>query len=48
MVCIFVRVASPRRGDPNKYTKHMIYNRKKNCFKVSITGALDGSYQVSL
>ena len=37
---------SPRRGDSNKYTKHMIYKRK--CSKVSVTDALDGSYQVSL
>ena len=36
---------SPRRGDSNKYTKRMIYNKKK-CLKVSITGAIDGSYQV--
>ena len=38
---------SPRRGDSNKYTKRMIYNRK-HCSKVSIIDALDGSYQVSL
>ena len=37
---------SPRRGDSNKYTKRIIYIRK--CSKVSITDALDGSYQVSL
>ena len=37
---------SPRSGDSNKYTKHIIY--KKNCSKVSVTDALDGPYQVSL
>ena len=36
---------SPRRGDSNKYTKRMIY--KKMCSKVSVTDALDGSYQVA-
>ena len=33
---------SPRRGDSNKYTKRMICI-KKNCSKVSVTDALDGS-----
>ena len=37
---------SPRRGDSNIYTKHIIY--KKKCSKVSVFDALDGSYQVSL
>ena len=37
---------SPRRGDSNKYTEHMIYKRK--CSKISVTDALDGSYHVSL
>ena len=37
---------SPRRGDSNKYTKHINY--KKKCSKVSVFDALDGSYQVSL
>ena len=37
---------SPRRGDFNKYTKRLIYNRKKNCSKVSVTDALDWPYQV--
>ena len=41
MFCVFVRIASPRRGDSNKYTKRMIY--KKKCSKVSVTDALDGS-----
>ena len=40
---------SPHRGDSNKYTKRMIYKKKKKkCSKVSIIDALDGSYQVSL
>ena len=42
-----VCLESPRRGDSNKYTKRMIYNRK-NFSKVSVIDALDGSYQVSL
>ena len=37
---------SPRRGDSNIYTKRMVYKRK--CSKISVTDALDGSYQVSL
>ena len=37
---------SPRRGDSNKYTKCIIYKLK--CSNVSVTDALDGSYQVSL
>ena len=37
---------SPRRGNSNKNTKRIIYKNK--CSKVSITDALDGSYQVSL
>ena len=31
---------SPRRGDSNKYTKRMMH---KNCSKVSVIHALDGS-----
>ena len=42
MLCVFVRIALLR----HKYTKRMIY--KKKCSKVSVTDALDGSYQVSL
>ena len=37
---------SPRRGDSNKYTKCMISKNKRS--KVSVTDALDRSYQVSL
>ena len=36
---------SPCRGDSNKYTKRMIYKRKK-CSKVFITDALDGTYPI--
>ena len=32
---------SPRRGDSNKYTKRIIH--KKDCSKVSVIDALDGS-----
>ena len=32
---------SPRQGDSNKYTKRMIH--QKNCSKVSVIRALDGS-----
>ena len=45
-LCVFVRIAEARRGDSNKYTKRIIY--KKKCSKVSVTGALDGSFPVSL
>ena len=45
-ICFVYLLESPRRGDSNKYTKRMIYKRK--CSKVSVTDALDGSYQVSL
>ena len=37
---------SPPRGDSNKYTKRIIY--KKSVQKISVTDALDGSFQVSL
>ena len=43
-----VFLESPRRGDSNKYTNRMFYDRKKNCSRVSVNAALDGSYQVSL
>ena len=33
-------------GDSNKYIRRMIYKNKRS--KVSVTDALDGSYQVSL
>ena len=46
MLFVFVKIASPRRGDSNKYTKCIIY--KKKCSKVFVTDALDGSYQVSV
>ena len=39
---------SPRRGDSNKYTERIINKKKINCSKVSVTNALDGSYQVAL
>ena len=38
---------SPRRGDSEKYTKRIIYKKKK-VFKVPVTDAVDGSYSVSL
>ena len=36
----------PRRADSSKYTERIIC--KKKCSKVSVTNALDGSYQVFL
>ena len=38
----YVFLESSHRGDSNKYTKRMIFNRK-SCSKVSVIGALDGS-----
>ena len=45
-ICFVYLLELPRRGDSNKYTKHIIY--KKKCPEVSVFDALDGSYQVSL
>ena len=39
--CVFLE--SPHRGDSNKYSKRMIYNKKK-CSKVAVICALDGKF----